>query len=161
MKKNSFQLTNDVKLLQKAVLKHSDRFLLLKRSTSENSRPLKWDLPGGNSQWPEVSENTFGLHKMDVVREIKEETGIEVSLDRIKKENLSFFETFFDVKKEVFSVIIGWKVELPLDFDESSVRISNEHIEYRWVSLDELSDFDFGGKKGEFIVRMIKNACKS
>ncbi len=160
MKKNNFQLTDRVKLLQKVVLRHQDSFLILQRSINEHSRLLKWDLPGGNSEWPEVTKNTFNLHRDDVAREIKEETGVEVDPSLFKVNNLKLFETFFNVKRQVFSVVVGWEVELAEDFDELSIVLSKEHLKYRWIKIDELDNFDFG-ETGQFIIRMIKGALLS
>lgn len=158
MKKADHQLTNDIKLLQKIVLIHDNKFLIMQRSESSHSRPLAWDLPGGNSEWPESLENKENLHKNDAVREIFEETGIELDSEKIEMENLVDFRTFFDAKNQVYSVIVGWKINLDENFDEKSVEISDEHISFKWIAIEELDDFDFGGNKGEFVKNTIRSS---
>lgn len=158
MKREPHQLTKDVKLLQKVALKHGDKILILKRDENTHSRPLAWDLPGGNVEWPETLENKGSFHQEDATREVLEESGVEVSLDQFITENLVYFSTFFEAQKQVFSVIVGWKVDLPEDFDEESIKLSIEHINYEWITKDQLDNFDFGGSKGEFVKQMIKAA---
>jgi len=158
MGKLQHQLTNNTKLLQKVVLIHNNKILILQRAEDVLSRPLCWDLPGGNSEWPETLENIGGLHKKDASREVFEETGIEILPSKFATENLVSFRTFFEAKKQVFSVIVGWKINLNNNFNESSVKISHEHIGYKWIKVSELDNYDFGATKGEFIVEIIKGA---
>lgn len=148
------QLTENVKLLHKIVIKSGDRILLIKRSQEAVSRPGCWDLPGGNSEWPSVSEPSFDLHTEDVVREIKEETSIEVNANLINQSALVYFSTYFDATKQMYTVICGW--ELALD-QQPQVIVSHEHSEYIWADYAHLDSFDFGGSKGEFIKNIINN----
>ena len=147
------QLTENVKLLHKIVIKSGDRILLLKRSQEAASRPGCWDLPGGNSEWPETTNSGFDLHAHDVVREIKEETSIDVDTDLINQSNLTYFSTYFDATKQIFTVICGWKIILN---DQPTVGLSNEHTEYIWADPVHLDSFDFGGNKGEFVKEIIR-----
>lgn len=153
------QLTENVKLLQKAVLIHNGKILILQRDGNSNTRPLNWDLPGGNSEWPEQSlENLENMHQDDIAREIKEETGLTVFSQHFRFENMSLFRTFYEAQKDVYSIIVGWKVELPGDFDRNQVQLSKEHVDAAWVTFEELSNYDFGGKRGEFIKDIIRGA---
>jgi len=161
MKKIQHQLTENVKLLQKVVLRHGDKVLILKRAENSDSRPLAWDLPGGNSEWPETLESKGGFHQKDAAREVFEESGIEIPLDKFSIENLICFRTFFEAQKQVFSIITGWRVDLEDNFDEKSIKISEEHIKYEWITLDKIDDYNFGGFKGEFIKDMIRNVFKN
>lgn len=158
MEKIPHQLTHNVKLLQKAVLIHQSQALILKRSLDSKSRPQKWDLAGGNSEWPDSTQSRFGLHQEDIAREIQEETGTSVDLKNFTLDNLVYFDTFFDTNKQIFSIICGWKYELPASFDRQQITISTEHSEMRWISLDEIGEIDFGGEHGEFVKKMIEKA---
>ena len=161
MSTRSHQLTDDVKLLQKIVLINEDKILILLRDESSHTRPLCWDLPGGNSEWPtEIKENIEDLHKEDITREVFEETGIELSPDKLDQDNLVYFSTFFEAKRQVFAVILDWKVILSSDFDPNNVVLSHEHIDYKWISIGELDQYDFGGYKGKFVTDIIKNTAK-
>jgi 8-oxo-dGTP pyrophosphatase MutT (NUDIX family) len=138
-------------LLHKVAIVHQGEVLILKRAAKSNSRPDKWDLAGGNSEWPDNNRQGQGVHKEDVAREIIEETGIEVLAESFNFSALTFFDTFFDAQKQVFTIICGWKYPLPDDFERNSIKISNEHSEINWVSKEQIETIDFGGIKGEFV----------
>lgn len=158
------QLTENVKLLQKAaIIRQSDfglEVLLLKRNATTLSRPNCWDLPGGNSEWPEQSQSSAAnLHLFDIAREIAEETGLNVNTKNFSLDKLSYLSTYFDSEKQVYTMICGWSLHFS-DTDQGEVQVSDEHQEYVWVTETELENYDFGGDKGTFIVEMIKAAFK-
>lgn len=156
------QLTPQVKLLHKVVLLHKNKFLILKRASDSKSRPNMWDLPGGNSEWPEgLNHNTSNLHTFDVAREIWEETGLRFRPNIFVKEALTYFSTFFEAKEGIYTVICGWRVKDITDSLAESVTISDEHSEFAWISQEEIGKHDFGGERGEFVVEIIKNGLKN
>jgi len=142
------RLTENVKLLQKVSLFYEGTVLLLKRSSAEHSRPGCWDLPGGNSEWPATGQQGdmgTGLHIRDVIREVQEETSIEIKNSELKINNVSYLETHFDEKKQIYSIIFGWHVSLN---EKPEVKLSHEHTEYAWVALNEIDNYDFGANGG-------------
>jgi 8-oxo-dGTP pyrophosphatase MutT (NUDIX family) len=151
---NEHRLTDQVKLLQKAVITSDGAVLLLKRASNSVSRPNCWDLPGGNSEWPVAQDFTRGLHLQDLVREIQEETGLVVSPDNVFQRDLIFFDTTFEPQKQMFTILVGWKHSL--NGDTPPVRVSEEHTEFAWVNPDNLNTYDFGF--AEFIPKMIRRA---
>ncbi len=152
-------LTEKVKLLQKVALFAGGNVLLLQRSPEEHSRPGCWDLPGGNSEWPTGEQAGFGLHKADLIRELQEETGLLLQSTDFTHNDLVYFETFFDKPKQQFSVICGWRYDLPADFDPQSIRLSHEHTAFAWVQPDQLDQYDFGGDCGAFITEIISRGA--
>lgn len=160
MTKQLRQLTENTKLLHKVALIHNNEVLILKRSTDSTSRADKWDLAGGNSEWPENNRQGHGVHQEDIVREIVEETGIEVSPDIFDFSALTFFDTFFDPNKQVFTIICGWRYRLPTNFDHDRIIISSEHSQIKWITEKETDLIDFGGHKGVFVRNIIKNGFK-
>lgn len=155
MKKIPHQLTPNVKILQKAVLVCNGKFLILQRSPDSKTRPAKWDLPGGNSEWPEVNHNTRSLHRADIIREIIEETGIVVS-DKDLGEQV-YFDTYFEAEKQLYSIITGWKVNLPT---QPEVEISDEHTGFAWITPEQFDQYDFGfaGESEGFIRKMVEGS---
>lgn len=155
------QLTDNVKLLQKAaIIRQQDSLevLLLKRSADAKSRPNCWDLPGGNSEWPEMNQfSVANLHLNDLKREISEETSLNVNEKILILDNLAHFSTYFDSDKQVFTIICGWLIKHS-STDQNMVEISDEHQEYAWVKEVDLPSYDFGGVKGTFILDIIKRA---
>lgn len=193
------RLTENVKLLQKAVLISQHRFLIMRRAVNSPSRPNKWDLPGGNAEWINSSVDVNNPHRLDLIREIKEETGVKIGKKQIDDQAVCFAGTYFRVSShpaqaeampqpqiktqradrvrrgenaqidstknssEIYSVILGWKIVLPKEFDKNSIQLSHEHTAFRWVKLTEFDDYDFGfaGEKDGFIRRMVDNAFRS
>lgn len=154
------QLTEHTKLLQKVALVSDDKVLVLKRQESSDSRPGCWDLPGGNAVWPETAESRGSLHQADAAREVLEETGIALDESVFDMNSLAYFDTYFSEEKQVYTIIANWWVELPDNFDEDKIEISDEHTEFAWVTAEDLADYDFGGKKGEFVLRTIEDALE-
>ncbi len=152
------QLTRKTKLLQKALLMADGKVLVLKRASNSFSRPNKWDLPGGNSEWPSGVSDLKNPHELDLLREIEEETGLKVSEFWSDRHQPLYFSTYFESKRQVFSVIVIWQVNLPSAL-MSQVRLSQEHSEFRWVDLDRVLDeldFGFAGTSGGFIYEAVK-----
>lgn len=162
-------LTPQVKLLHKvAILDSNGLVLLLRRSEQTPSRPHKWDLPGGNAEWPDEATSTMpgvgvreNLHGADASREIQEETGLEITPSEFVTP--VYFQTFFDQEKRVYTVVVGWKVMLPVANDMVTIKLSGEHSEYRWAGLAEANTFDFGFAGGDFgfIYRIITSAYET
>lgn len=149
------RLTENVKLLQKIALFHEGKVLLLRRSPNEIPRPGCWDLPGGNSEWPTTwkpGDSETGLHVEDAVREVEEETTIQLQIENFTLQNLSYLETHFDSEKQLYSICFGWKFELS---EKPEVTLSHEHTEFAWVTLDELNTYDFGDV-GQWIKDVIR-----
>lgn len=156
------QLTENVKLLQKAAIirqgESSAEVLLLKRNSDSKSRPDCWDLPGGNSEWPDHDQKSApNLHLSDIAREILEESSLGVALNAFDLKNISHLSTYFDSETQVYTMICGWLVDFSLT-DQKAIQISDEHQEYAWVSEADLGNYDFGGVRGTFVLDIVKQA---
>lgn len=156
------QLTENVKLLQKAAILREGEFgaeiLLLKRSPDSFSRPSCWDLPGGNSEWPDQNQTSSAdLHLGDIKREIFEETSLVIDTNTLNLDKLAHFSTYFDQEKQIFSIICGWLINYD-ETNQNEIKISDEHQEQAWVKEVDLVNYDFGGVKGAFVLDIIKQA---
>lgn len=151
------RLTDHVKILHKVAIIADNKVLLLKRHASAHSRPNQWDLPGGNAEWPEgvAADLLEHLHQADVVREIQEETGIVVDPARISAP--VFFDTFFQNQTQMYTVAVGWCVQLD---QVTPVILSREHSESTWVDQEDAVAYDFGfaGGPNGFLVQIIQQA---
>lgn len=157
--KIAHQLTENVKFLHKVALLHNGKVLVLKRAANAKSRPSAWDLPGGNAEWPEtLTESKRNIHQDDIAREVIEETGFEVPASTFSLENLVHFFTYFDERKQVYSIVCGWVVSNLTDLDPDKVLLSDEHTEYRWIDQAELASLDFGEPVGTFVKTIIENS---
>lgn len=98
------------------------KVLLLKRSKSVEKFADNWDLPGGHLKIGEEMET--GLN-----REVQEETGLNIS-EIYKKELYSEGEiTYFLIKTEK-------------DEDNIDIKLSDEHIDYVFSSIEELENYN-------------------
>lgn len=112
---------NKMLLVSLVVIFNSDnKILLLKRSENTDWCPNCWALVGGKIEKNETPEN--GL-----VREVREETKIELLKFRLKK-----IIKFDNVLEYLY---IG-KIENDL------VELNGEHTEYKWCSLDEVKKIE-------------------
>lgn len=150
------QLTDQVKILHKVAIIADNQVLLLKRHGQAHSRPSCWDLPGGNAEWPKQTALPLlqHLHRADAVREVLEETGIQIEEKQITAP--VFFDTVMEPASQIYTIIVGWRVVL---LAKPEIVISAEHTEFTWVSPDLVSQFDFGfagGPEG-FLVQIINH----
>lgn len=129
MKKNDWCLKEgEYHLTVLGMVAHKDgRFLITKRVMTKAWAPGWWEVPGGAAQAGEDSADA-------VLREIREETGLDVSgweggyLFSYKRENLEEGDNYFvDIYR--FSS----------DFDEADIRLQEEETDgYMLASMDEI-----------------------
>lgn len=116
MSKKPFALS--VKVVIRNVEGHC---LLLKRSMSSKWNKGKWDLPGGKVDPGEDFEKAL-------LREVAEETGLQISLERV----VGSAESETPIRKIAYIFLEGRVVQ-------DQVRLSSEHDDYTWIRQDELS----------------------
>lgn len=125
------------KITQNAVIKNPEGLVLILKHTTGN-----WLLPGGKINKGENS--TDGLK-----REIKEETGIET----FKINKILDINSWIEGDKG--SCVVTFLVDTP---DISKIKLSDEHMEYAWVGLNDLDKYQFWH---EDIKKRIKMAFES
>ena len=119
-------MTKPYHLVMKIVLHNAQReILLLKRSLKSKSAGGKWEFPGGKVDPGEIFTDAL-------IREVKEETGLSVTVDRvIETVQLENPEKIF-----VFLIVEGTLIA-------GSVHLSDEHTDYAWIQREKLSSMDF------------------
>ena len=106
--------------------------LLLKRSMSSKGNPGKWDLPGGKV---DAGENL----EQGLLREVAEETGLAISLQRV----LGAAESESPTKRVAYLILEG-RVE------SGQVHLSSEHDDYAWVDRQGLIRVDLAEQFRQF-----------
>lgn len=107
----------------KALIVKDNSLLIIKRSLTDVQKPGIWELPGGRINGGEEI-------KTGLVRETKEETGINIEI--IKPLNLRNF-TRDDGQKIAMTLFLC----KPLG---SNVMLSKEHTDFEWIPLDKSKD---------------------
>jgi 8-oxo-dGTP diphosphatase len=102
----------------KGVVLHQGRVLLLRNERDE------WDLPGGR---PDPGED----HRTALIREVREEAGLDVAVGAFLDEHL------FEVLPQRFVRIVAYACALD---GVLPVALSHEHVDLRWVPLAELGE---------------------
>lgn len=99
-----------------AYVLHNDHFLLLKR----NTEPKVWGPPGGRLE-PDEDPN------QGILREVKEETGLEIEL-------IVPAGIWHGKYRDAILVSIDYLATA----GSRDVRLSDEHSEFRWATIDDL-----------------------
>jgi len=120
---------------QKAVISRKNgKFLTILRGKTAPSHPEVWDLPGGALDYGEDPQ-------AGIIREIKEETGLEVK-------NLKPFDVSGKENPWGYWVTIAYSCEAVTD----EVVLSCEHTEFKWVTKEEF----FKLESWEKIIHFVK-----
>ena len=121
----------ETRVLCETVLVNSDnKILILKRSDSDEKRPGQWDVPGGHM---DPGELVLGA----AARELQEETGIRVEPRRLRM--------LYALTARRGDINVVWLFFTGNSESDQPVALSDEHSDYRWVSLAEaisLIDYD-------------------
>lgn len=132
--KRKYMFSEDMKFLQKSIVYHptEDKILVLKRPSNAHSRANCWDFPGGNV--------LFGEKHIDsLFSEIKEETSLKVR-------GLKPIQVVTNYEKDIYYLFIGYSCKAM----SSDVNVSDEHSEYRWVTIPEFLKL----KSADFLVNL-------
>lgn len=122
----------NVIVAKSVVFNEEGKLLALRRSETDERRPLQWDLPGG---WVEEGEDFAEA----TVRETAEETGINLDSQTLL---LVFTKTAIkQPKDEPMNVVwLFFAAKTKTDM----VTVSSEHSEYKWMTIDEaLQEFEY------------------
>jgi 8-oxo-dGTP diphosphatase len=116
----------------KALIVRDNKILILKTNPEELkcNKTVHWDLPGGRVKKGDDIETTLR-------KEVKEELGIE-DIDIV-----DHFDSFISNLKiptdkgDVSLALIVYTCKIKTD---SKIRLSSEHTEYKWASIDEAKE---------------------
>ncbi len=112
------------------VVKHKDKFLILKKSPEDRNYPNKWSFCSGFAKEFESGEKSC-------LREIKEETGLDCRIVKTGK----IIEVIDEKNREHAK---RWVVAVYLcEADKTNIKLCHENVEYKWVSLGELENYEF------------------
>ncbi|NQV88361.1 MAG: NUDIX domain-containing protein [Parcubacteria group bacterium] len=113
------------------------KFLAIRRSKTDPSRPLTWDFTGGEvEEGEDLEENIF--------REVKEEVGIDIT-------DLQIFDVVGTYnKKGEYWVGIGYTAKAVSD----NVTLSYEHDQFEWLTKEEFLKRESSPKLVRFVSKL-------
>lgn len=135
---------NQLHIVAAVCFLHRDgKYLILKRSMKEIQQPGMWTIPGGKVERGDTIMET-------VIKEIKEETGLETK---------GSFEFLGD---DEFTRVDGYHVVAPrfiAEAKEGEVKIDEDDFDdYAWVgSIEDLEKYEIITKIKEKLVELLKN----
>ncbi len=106
------------KVVQKAIIRLDDTYLILKRSPASKSYPECWDFAGGKLEHGEKFENAL-------IREVKEETNLDIVIEE---------SIFIYVESKTGNKYI---VLFNCEKRDGDIKLSDEHTEYKWATKEE------------------------
>ena len=107
----------------RGIVKKDGKILLVKRHPKSRHNPEQWELPGGKCEKCEYFDETL-------IREFKEETGLDVELG-----------DFYDAVQVDYPHKRTVQVIIYADAKDFNVKISDEHTDFKWLGKDELLEF--------------------
>lgn len=131
MNKKKAKLRPRILLINRAIVLDKNKVLIIKRADDETYNPSKWEAPGGKlDKGQDISSA--------LEREVLEETNLVVIpidkvayyrsgivSDNVRYNGITYIELFGITKR------IG-----------GTVHLSSEHTDFKWITLDEIYDFD-------------------
>jgi len=110
------------------IYRDDGKILILRRSDDDLTRPSESDLPGGEAN---EGEEPFAA----AVREIVEETGLEFAVQDLRLVfGMAHVKQHTEEKADVNFVQLGFIAAMPAG---QSVRLSHEHQDFGWQTLDQ------------------------
>lgn len=108
-------------LTMRGIIKNDNgEILILKRHPKSKTDPEMWELPGGKVESGEFFTDAL-------VREIKEETNLDVSV-----------ADFCEAIQNDYSHKRTVQIMMYLENIEGEVKISDEHTDWKWATLEEI-----------------------
>lgn len=112
-------------LTARGIIKNdNDEILIVKRHPKSKTDPEMWELPGGK-----VEDGEFFTDAL--VREIKEETNLDVDVGDFAEA----IQNDYSHKRTV-------QIMMYLTDIKGEVKISEEHTDWKWASLDEIKTLE-------------------
>ena len=110
----------------RGICEFNDKILLLKIRSHSSHDAEKWEIPGGKVKKSEFFDDALK-------REYAEETGLEIDIKELHAVGRKDYTTC-KTKEEIKSIQLVMNVTC----DSDVVKISREHDDYGWFSLEEI-----------------------
>lgn len=135
-------------IIQKTILLNPDgKMLLLRRSETDNRRPLQWDFPGGVLDEGETLEQ-------GTLREIAEESGLVVESPKIIFAKAEVSRWSNEGQEREANVV---RIYYTAKCESDEVKLSYEHSEFVWVDMNQAMEMLEYPRHKEVIAYILDN----
>lgn len=132
---------NGNKIIVHTLIQTEEGYLVTKRAEEETPFPEYWDIPGGLAEAGELPKDAL-------IRETKEEIGLDILPTKIIHEDSNF-----DENKNLVFIRLVYLCAVKSNFDDITLQ-EEEHSEYRFInSLEDLEN----EKISPFLFEVFKN----
>lgn len=114
------------------------KYLITKRSEREKNFPSFWTVPGGRLEQGDYINNPkdtgdawYNILERVLEREVKEETGLNIK-------NPRYLLSLAFMRSDSIPVTVN---SFYCDYDSGEIQLSDELTDYKWVSIEELKDY--------------------
>jgi len=123
------KIKKKIKILANGIIQKENKFLLLKRNLNDVDSPGEWEFPGGFIEFGEDP-------KEGIIREVKEETSLNVEIISIYKILSKEYEK---PGKKIHLIRI---IYLLKTFDKKVKLNEREHEDYKWLKKEEIKNLN-------------------
>jgi len=116
------------------------KYLITKRSLKEAAFPGLWTVPGGKlrkSDYALLPKDTvdhwYNVLEKLLEREVEEEVGLKIK-------NIRYLLSLAYIRSDGIPSII---ISLYCDYESGKIKLSDELIDYAWVTVDKLGEYKF------------------
>jgi len=107
--------------VQKAIIQHGDKFLIIRRSSLTPVYPNMWDFPGG--KWEKGESLRAGI-----IREVKEETSLKIEPLKIVAKYDIHYSNELNIHFNIYSI----------KEYSGKVNLSHEHTAFKWATRKQI-----------------------
>jgi 8-oxo-dGTP pyrophosphatase MutT (NUDIX family) len=122
----------------------------------------KWELPGGGVELADFGEDYQSVVKNTLVREVKEETGLEIDVEKVSIVLLPAVLKRSSIEK---LSLIDWAFAVPIDAKVTKVteeyKRKLEKGEIRWVPISEIDRIEIVSERMKYLIDSAINYHRS
>lgn len=133
---------NNTIFVSAGIVKKDGKYLISQRLPNSILCPNQWELPGGKIEFMESPEECL-------IREIKEELNIDITVDKLLSVNSHVYET---EEKNYHVVLMTYLAK-----HMGGVISHKECQDSKWITLDEFKDYHFCEGDYPIIDELIKH----
>lgn len=127
------------RIVSTAIIHKDGKYLIVRRSLSKKVFPGRWTVPGGGLEitdyinTPKTTPDAwYYAIENSLKREIKEEVGLEI-------EKLKYLLDLTFIRPDKIPVVT---LSYYCDWKSGEVKLNDENVDYRWVTVDEAKNYD-------------------